>query len=122
VTPAAPPKIITRQRAWVCVAMNQLAFPGLGTIMARRWTGYIQATIMVLGFCLFIGFMLVYFADFSRFAMGEFSDEQFRAHYRSWLWTLWSGLGLTALAWVSALFSSVSVLREAARNSGSQRR
>ena len=96
--------------------MNQLAFPGLGTIMARRWTGYIQATIMVLGFCLFVGFMLVYFADVSRFALGELSDEQFRAHYRSWLWTLWGGLGLTVLAWLWALVSSIFILREASRN------
>jgi len=84
--------------------------------MARRWTGYFQATIMVVGFCLFVGFMLVYFVDFSRFATGELSDEQFRAHYRSWLWALWSGLGLSALAWFWALWSSVFIVGEAIRN------
>jgi hypothetical protein len=95
--------------------MNQLAFPGLGTIMARRWTGYIQATIMVLGFCLFVCFMLVYFASVAQFARGDFSDEQFRAHYGSWFWALWGGLGLTALAWFWALWSSVFILGEAFR-------
>jgi hypothetical protein len=97
--------------------MNQLAFPGLGTIMARRWTGYIQATMMVIGFCLFLGFMVVYFVAFSRFAIDQLSDEQYRALYRSWLWALWGGLGLTALAWFWALWSSIFILGEAFRNS-----
>jgi hypothetical protein len=96
--------------------MNQLAFPGLGTVMARRWTGYIQATLMVLGFCLFVGFMLFYFARLGQLVTNEVSDEQFRTQWRAGLWALWSGLGLCAFAWLWALGSSFFILRDASRS------
>jgi hypothetical protein len=109
----APPKIVTRQRAWACAAMNQLAFPGLGTIMAGRRIGYVQAVIMVVGFCLFVGFMLQYFAWFARFVMAQGGDESSQNGYRSCLWMLFAGLGLTGLAWCWALLSSISIVRKA---------
>src|SRR5262245_4419971 len=55
---ASNPKALSRSKAWTCVAINQLACPGLGTIMAGRWSGYLQAAIMLLGFFLTMGFML----------------------------------------------------------------
>jgi hypothetical protein len=116
VTVARPPKIITRSRAWGCVAVNQLAFPGLGTIMAGRKVGYIQATIMVVGFCLFMAFMLVFFIGFARFMSLEFPQEQFHTQWSHRLWLLWSGLGLTAVAWLWALASSLSILRAVSPN------
>src|SRR5213594_1373324 len=110
--PSRPPKIVSRQRAWVCAAMNQLAFPGLGTIMAGRRIGYVQATIMVTGFCLFVGFMLWYFAAFGRFITSGGDEEQFKATFRSTVWMLCSGLGLCAFAWGWSLVSSISILRK----------
>ena len=95
--------------------MNQLAFPGLGTIMAGRRIGYMQATIMVAGFCLFLGFMLFYFAWFARF-MSFGGGEQVDEHgYRSWLWMLFGGLTLCAFAWCWALIDSISIVRQAPR-------
>ncbi len=93
--------------------MNQLAFPGLGTIMAGRRIGYVQATIMVTGFCLFLGFMVEYFAWFARFVMAFGGDEPPQNGYRSWLWMLFAGVGLTGFAWCWALLSSISIVRKA---------
>ena len=106
---------MTRPRAWGCVAVNQLAFPGLGTIVAGRWVGYLQATIMVAGFCVFVGFMLWFFWGLAQFAADEWSERQFRAHCVRQLWALWWGLGLCALAWFWALWSSIFILRDAGR-------
>jgi hypothetical protein len=107
----APPRIMTRKRALACLAMNLLAFPGLGTIMARRWIGYVQAVVMVAGFCLFVGFMGLYFISFGRFAMD--SPDEFRAHYQPFLWALLTGLGLCLVAWLWSLLSSLLILRDA---------
>ncbi|MCI0744772.1 MAG: hypothetical protein L0Y58_05125 [Verrucomicrobia subdivision 3 bacterium] len=110
-----PPKILTRSRAWGCAAVNQLAFPGLGTVMAGRWTGYLQAALMLAGFCLAMGFMFWYFLCLARFVTGALNDEEFRSHYRQWLWALWSGGGLCVIAWCWSLVSSIAIVRRAAQ-------
>jgi hypothetical protein len=106
-----PRRIISRKRALACLAMNALALPGLGTVMAGRAIGYVQATLMLVGFCMFMGYMLWYFLAFSRFVFSHTSEE-FGAHYRPWLWVLWLGLGLCIVAWVWSLVSSFLVLRQ----------
>lgn len=107
---------MTRSRAWACLGINQLAFPGLGTIMAGRDAGYAQAAIMVIGFSFFFGFMVGYFWLLSQSIMGETSELAPVAYFQAWHWLLWSGLGLSALAWVWALASSISILRGVSRN------
>ena len=47
-----PSKRLSQSKAWALAALNQLAFPGAGTVMAGRKIGYAQATIMVAGFVL----------------------------------------------------------------------
>ena len=107
----APPRIMTRKRALACLAMNLLAFPGVGTIMAGRRQGYAQAIVMLAGFGLFVAFMGLYFISFGRFAME--SPDEFRARYQPFLWALTTGLGLCLVAWLWSLLSSLLVLREA---------
>ena len=41
---------------WAIV--NQLAFPGLGTLMMGRRVGYAQAAVMLAGFFLTMGYLL----------------------------------------------------------------
>jgi len=104
---------LTRRKAWACAALNQLAFPGLGTIMAGRWTGYVQAVIMVAGFVLFTGFILLFFKAMFSFAMDPAALEQdLKAAYQPYAWAAESGLGLCLLAWFWALFSSFALLRQ----------
>ena len=90
--------------------MNQFATPGLGSLMARRFVaGAGQLGIFLAGFVLFVA----WFVDEMRQFYGMmFSDDQ--PQVRNWL--ALAGVGLCALAWLWALATSFSLLREAKRN------
>ena len=48
-----PSKPLTPTRAWSCILINQLATPGLGSIMAGRYiSGTLQLVLALLGFVL----------------------------------------------------------------------
>ena len=103
-----------QSRAWLCVITNLLAFPGLGTIMARRRWGYAQAALTLLGFAIFMGFMVWFMARLLQVAGDMSGDlEQFRALAWSRTWVAAAGLGLCLVSWVWALFSSLAILRAA---------
>ena len=106
--------VLTRSRAWTCAVVNQLAFPGLGTIMAGRRIGFVQAPVMVAGFILVMAFMGVWFLALFRLATDPaWTDAQFNAQWRSWAWAgLWGAL-LCGIAWCWALVSSIAIVRQA---------
>ena len=52
-----PKQPLNRIEAWVCLAVNVLACPGLGTWYARRWTGYPQLVLMGSSFGMFLGIL-----------------------------------------------------------------
>jgi hypothetical protein len=105
-------------RAWLCAGLNQLAFPGLGTILAGRKIGYVQAGLMVGGFLLATGFLLWYvFSALCYAANAHWTEAAFKAQYEPFIWALRVGLILCGLAWVGALFSSISMLRAERRSS-----
>lgn len=113
-----PPKILTRSRAWTCVAMNQLAFPGLGTIMAGCKVGYVQAVLMVGGFLLLTGFMVWLILGMMGELVGSGLDhERLAVQHRAYAWTWQVGLGLSVVAWFWALGSSFGILRQVAKSS-----
>ena len=98
---------------WLWVLTNQLAFPGLGTIMAGRRVGYPQAAMMLAGFFLTMGFLIWFIVCGLRYAgHSEWTEAEFRALYRPYNWALYWGLGLSVGSWIWALFSSVSLLRQ----------
>ena len=102
-----PPAVL-----WAIV--NQLAFPGLGTLMMGRRVGYLQAAIMLAGFALTMGFLLWYLVCAGRYAVNPSWDEtRFTSLYRPYKWSLYWGPGLCAVAWVWALFSSIAMMRAA---------
>src|SRR6185503_9296138 len=108
-----PPAVL-----WAII--NQLAFPGLGTLMMGRRVGYAQATIMLAGFCLSMGFLLWYLVCAGRYAVNpDWEEAKFFSLYRPYKWALYWGLGLCAAAWIWALFSSIAMVR-AARASEAQ--
>lgn len=114
---STPPfkKPLDSSRAWTCALVNQLAFPGLGTLMAgRKGAGYAQAGLMLGGFFLAAGFAL-WFMWASMRALTElnWSEARWRAEIGHYAWTGWCGLGLCVVAWFWALVSSVGILREA---------
>jgi hypothetical protein len=82
--------------------------------MAKRRVGYAQAALTLLGFAVFIGFMLWYFAGLLR-AAGDFTAdlEQFQTMVRSRAWIAGLGIGVVFVAWLWAVFSSMRILRAA---------
>ena len=52
-----PKQPLNRIEAWVCLAVNVIACPGLGTWYARRWTGYPQLILMGSAFGMFLGIL-----------------------------------------------------------------
>ncbi len=109
----APRRVLDKRRAWACVAMNQLAFPGLGTLMAGRRAGYPQAVVMVTGFLLFTGpFLWIIYRMMQALLQpnGDIGDSL--DHYRHyWPWLALGG-GLCGAAWVWSLWSGIAILRD----------
>jgi hypothetical protein len=83
----------------------------LGTIIAGRPIGYAQAAIMIVGFVLFMGFMIWLFICAARY-FASADEAEFRVQYRSYMWAAKYGLGLCLLAWCWALFSSIALMRQ----------
>ena len=111
------PKPRKRTPAWLWVIVNQFAFPGLGTIMMGRRVGYIQASIMVVGFVLVTGFLLWFIVCVVRYAANPtWSEAEFTGRYRPYKGALHWGLALCATAWAWALVSSIQILRAQQRN------
>lgn len=112
--PKRPPAVL-----WAIV--NQLAFPGLGTLMTGRRVGYAQAAVMLAGFFLTMGYLLWYLVCAGRYAVNpSWNEAHFTSLYRPYQWSLYWGLALCAVAWAWALFSSIAMLRSARSGAQSQ--
>ena len=97
-------------RARNCALMNQFATPGLGSLMARRFVaGAGQLGIFLAGCVLFIG---AFVDEMRQYYSLMFTDDPPRLRYGLAL----AGVGLCVLAWLWALVTSVSLMREAKRN------
>ena len=113
----APSKPLSRNKAWTCIAINQLAFPGLGTVMAGRRSGYLEGAIKLAGFFLTMCFMCGYFSSlFSFMVHSQGSNVDFIELCRPYAWAGISGLGLCFIAWCWSLISSIGILREVSGN------
>jgi hypothetical protein len=56
------PSVRDRRYVWSCVAINQFATPGLGSLLCRRWiAGAGQLLLALAGFTLVVGWMASYF-------------------------------------------------------------
>jgi hypothetical protein len=119
-----PPRILTRKRALMCLGMNALAFPGLGTIMAGRAMGYVQAALMLVGFFMSTGYIAWYLLS-SVSALNRFMlngvQEDLSQQFKPWLWVLWLGLAISGLAWLWSMVSSLMLLREVPESKGPPR-
>jgi hypothetical protein len=79
--------------------------------MAGRWTGYLQASLMLVGFGLTMMYLMAVINGSVKLLFGEITEEQFRAGYRAYNSTLRTGLILSVLAWCWSLVSSIAILR-----------
>lgn len=110
---------LTRSKAWSLCLINLLAFPGLGTAMAGRRVGLLQAAIMLAGFGMVFGFMIVFFkAIFKVLLDPMMSEADWKAIYKPYAWIGIAGVGVSAISWIWALLSSISILRAAKAREG----
>jgi 4a-hydroxytetrahydrobiopterin dehydratase len=109
--PSSARKKISRAQARNAVLLNQLATPGLGSVMAGRWlAGTGQLVLSVAGFAL----VTLWFAQMMMRYYGQmFGDST--VHNPVVLANLLIGGALFALAWVWSLATSFSLLREASK-------
>ncbi len=101
-----PDPVKRRNRALILVGLNLACWPGLGTLLSRRWiSGAAQMLIFVTGFCCAV------------YAMLDFLVAIFRAGevppIASSEWRLFlGGIALCAAAWLWSLPSSARIMRE----------
>jgi len=90
--------------------VNQLATPGIGSLMAGRWlAGIGQLVLAVAGFGMFV----VWFFEMMFQLYGQISGDV-QPHPVGWIGA--TGAVLFATAWLWALVTSFSLWREASRN------
>lgn len=108
---STPTRKLTRARARNAALLNQLATPGLGSLLGRRWiAGTGQLLLALAGFTL----LMIWFVQMMMSYYGQaFSDNPQRQPTS--LLNLELGAGLFAFAWLWSLFTSFSLLREASR-------
>jgi len=107
--PSSPPKKPSRVKARNAALMNQLATPGLGSLMARRWiAGTGQLLLALAGF----GLVMVWFGEEMIQFYGQISGNVV-VHPVGKI--LLAGAILFSLAWLWSLFTSFSLLREASQ-------
>jgi len=95
-------------KAITCVIINQFATPGLGSIIGGRFvSGAGQLLFALAGFCLLVVWMVCYFYDRVREAVGQEPVENSFGWMGKW------GLICFGAAWLWALVTSLSLLRQA---------
>lgn len=108
---AKPPWRLTPAAARNYTILNQLATPGLGSLLGRRFvTGIGQLALAVAGFSMLIGWFLQIFLALYR-QIQELPPVPVR-----FPWLGKAGLALFVAAWCWSLVTSISLVREAGRN------
>ena len=102
-----PLKPLSRSTARNSALINQFATPGLGSLLAGRYVAGIGQLLLALA-----GFGLV-LAWFAALMMGIYNDIQGNAPGKSVAWLGELGALTFGAAWIWALFTSLSLLREA---------
>ena len=107
--PVQPPRPLTRGRLLICILINQLATPGLGTLIARRFvSGAGQLLLALAGFGLIVTWMAQFFYAVVRQQMGEPARSP-----SGWLST-WGSI-LFGVSWLWALVTSLGLWRQMKR-------
>jgi hypothetical protein len=92
-----------------CALMNQLATPGLGSLMGgRTWAGAGQLALALIGFGL-VGWWFVKTVIVSYYGL-MFDQQSEPPSYARWGW---AGVTVFAASWFWALISSLSIYRQA---------
>jgi hypothetical protein len=113
-----PGKPLSVGRAVSCALINQLATPGLGSLIGRRkFAGVCQLLLALAGFTLLVGWMVEYYY---RLVLQELDRSVPLGSY-GWM-GVW-GLIHFGTSWLWALVTSLSMIRQAKKEEqASQRR
>jgi hypothetical protein len=107
-SPTRPP--LSRAKARNAALMNQLATPGLGSLLARRWVAGIgQLALALAGFIMFV----LWFGELMIQLYGQIDGN---VPERNVNWIGEGGLMIFSAAWLWSLVTSFSLIREAKRN------
>ena len=102
------PETPKRSTAWSCAIINQLATPGLGSIIGRRWlAGIGQLLLAAGGSVMIVVWMVRFFYDRYREIIGQAPTGGPYGWWGKW------GLILFGAGWLWALMTSLSLLRKA---------
>jgi len=109
---------LSRDAAWAYFSTN-LALPGFGSLAARRLAGWLQAPLCVVAVVLTLGFGLRFTVWYftHRDQLDDPTDDPVATLAAIWANVRWAllGMGLFALNWIWALFTSLSLMQEAKR-------
>jgi 4a-hydroxytetrahydrobiopterin dehydratase len=109
--PSLAPGKISRSKARNAALMNQLATPGLGSVMAGRWiAGTGQLLLSVAGFLL----IMLWFVQMMKRYYGQISGDS-TVNNPVVFTDFLLGTVLFTLAWIWSLITSFSLLREASK-------
>ena len=109
--PLRPVRPLSRARITSCILINLVATPGLGSLIARRfWAGTGQLLLALAGFMM----IAVWFFEVMFQYYGQISGDV-QPHPVGWIGE-WGAI-LFAVSWLWSLVTSISLLREASRNS-----
>lgn len=103
-----PPRPLTSNRLLICILMNQLATPGLGSWMARRKVAGAGQLALALAGC----FLVVFWTCRLAYDVTMEEIDQLGAQ-KPENWVMILGLILFGASWVWALVTSVGLWRQA---------
>ena len=109
--PSSAPKKNSHAKARNAALLNQLATPGLGSLIAGRWLAGAGQLLLAIAGCVLI---LVWFAQ----TMSAYYSQMFgegATHQPTVFSGLWLGGILFALAWCWSLVTSICLVRAAGR-------
>lgn len=107
-------KPLTTGTARNAALINQLATPGMGSLMAGRYvSGAGQLTLAVTGFVLVITWFIAVMRQF-------YGQIEGNVEVTPVGWIGLTGVGIFAAAWLWSLVTSISLIREACRNRSAQ--
>jgi 4a-hydroxytetrahydrobiopterin dehydratase len=109
--PSLASKKISRVKARNAMWLNQLATPGLGSLMAQRWiAGTGQLLVFLAGFTIYCAWAIKNLSQYYNLMYGDAPPQGI-----GWNRLASTGVVLCAAAWLWSLWTSFSLLRAASR-------
>lgn len=97
---------ITRNAARACILLNLFAWPGLGSVLAERFSGWFQMLLSMSG-------VLMVIAGFFQFTTMIWEETRYPTWQDRFVWLALGGATAFACAWIWSLITSLSIFKKA---------